>query len=138
MNLISIAHGCGTGWISPTILTLRSDNSPLGPITTEQVSWLGSSINIGGMVGNILFTLINKYYGRKIGLCIMAFPNMVKLFLNYCIFFKIIFDIQIFWLLVIFSNDIRYLYAARIFAGFTGGGTLICIPLFVAEIVSPQ
>lgn len=72
-----MAHGCVTGWLSPTILILLSENSPFGVVTTEQVSWLGSIINIGSIIGNISFTMINKYYGRKIGLVFLAFPNMV-------------------------------------------------------------
>ena len=36
------------------------------------------------------------------------------------------------------ARDIEMLYVARFLAGCTGGGTLICIPLFVADIASNQ
>lgn len=41
---------------------------------------------------------------------------------------------KLFWLMVWFGNTAVYLYIGRVFAGATGGGMYICLPLFVAEI----
>lgn len=40
--------------------------------------------------------------------------------------------------MVLFGNDVTYLYFARVFAGSTGGGMYICLPLFVAEIADKR
>lgn len=40
--------------------------------------------------------------------------------------------------MVLFGSDVMYLYIGRIFAGSTGGGMYICLPLFVAEIADQR
>lgn len=40
--------------------------------------------------------------------------------------------------MVLYGNDVLYLYIGRIFAGATGGGMYICLPLFVAEIADQR
>lgn len=46
--------------------------------------------------------------------------------------------VKLFWLMVLFGSDVMYLYIGRIFAGSTGGGMYICLPLFVAEIADQR
>lgn len=48
------------------------------------------------------------------------------------------FRLQLFWLFVLFGNNVVDLYIGRIFAGSTGGGMYICLPLFVAEIADQR
>lgn len=40
--------------------------------------------------------------------------------------------------MVLYGSDVLYLYIGRIFAGATGGGMYICLPLFVAEIADQR
>lgn len=122
VNIISLAHGSATGWLSPTLPLLQSAASPLatGPITTEQASWIGSLLSLGGILGNFIFSSLAEKYGRKFALVALAFPNLT------------------FWLLIIFAKDVALLYLARICAGLTGGGLFVVLPLFVAEIADPQ
>lgn len=40
--------------------------------------------------------------------------------------------------MVLNGTDIFELYVGRVFAGITGGGMYICLPLFVAEIADPR
>lgn len=40
--------------------------------------------------------------------------------------------------MVWFGNTAVYLYIGRVFAGATGGGMYICLPLFVAEIADQR
>lgn len=46
--------------------------------------------------------------------------------------------LQGFWLCVMYGTNVYHLYVARVFAGMTGGGVFVCIPLFVAEIADDQ
>lgn len=45
---------------------------------------------------------------------------------------------QLFWIFVLFSKTAVDLYIGRIFAGSTGGGMYICLPLFVAEVADQR
>lgn len=56
-------------------------------------------------------------------------------FLFWCVFFHVK---KLFWLMVWFGNTAVYLYIGRVFAGATGGGMYICLPLFVAEIADQR
>lgn len=40
--------------------------------------------------------------------------------------------------MVLYSKTAVYLYIGRVFAGATGGGMYICLPLFVAEIADQR
>lgn len=45
---------------------------------------------------------------------------------------------QLFWFMVLYSTSAVDLYIGRIFAGATGGGMYICLPLFVAEVADQR
>lgn len=79
-NIISICHGISIGWLSPNILTLKSEDTPLisGPMTISQTSWLASSIAIGAIIGNCLFGVLSTYIGQRNTLCSLALPNVVS------------------------------------------------------------
>lgn len=80
--MISFIHGFATGWLSGVILTLESPlDTPLesGPITSIRRSWLGGLISIGGLFGNVLFTVLGSYVGQKISVILLAIPNLVAL-----------------------------------------------------------
>lgn len=117
-NLVCLAHGGSMGWLSPSLLVLQSDDTPLinGPISNEVASWVGSATYIGGVVGNFMFMAILKYFGRKKTFCVLALPNLA------------------FWITVSLATRVEVLYLGRFLTGLTGGGTYVCIPLFVAEI----
>lgn len=68
------------GWLSPSLLVLQSDDTPLtnGPINNETASWVGAATYIGGVVGNFMFMAILKYFGRKKTFCVLALPNFVS------------------------------------------------------------
>lgn len=48
-NVIVLAQGCSAGWMSPSLLDLLSDDSPLpnGKLTLEEASWIGSLFSLG-------------------------------------------------------------------------------------------
>lgn len=118
MNLITLSHGCAIGWLSPFLPYLRSQASHLtsGPVSSEDVSWIGSLLCIGGFFGTIIFGKISQKFGKKVALLLLVVPHLT------------------FWILVIASTHIYHLYVARLFAGLTGGGTIRTVSLFITEI----
>lgn len=113
-----MSHGCAIGWVSPFLPYLRSKDSHLstGPVESEDVSWVGSSMCLGGFIGTILFGKLTQKLGMKISLLLLAFPQFA------------------FWISILASKRIHHLYMARIFAGITGGGSLRTVSLFITEI----
>ncbi|XP_058816625.1 uncharacterized protein LOC131679891 [Topomyia yanbarensis] len=118
VHLITIGYGVTVGWTAPIIPLLQSADTPLpsGPITVEEASWVGSCLCIGGMTGTILFALIHTYFGKKVGLLLLAVPHLIL------------------WTLLMVGDSVYYIYVARVMSGLTGGGICSILPLFVADI----
>lgn len=78
--MCAISYGGLIGWLSPSLLILISDHTPIvtGPINTQQASWLGSISYLGGFFGTFLFLVIIKLLGRKVAFCILAVPYFVR------------------------------------------------------------
>lgn len=55
---------------------------------------------------------------------------------NYFKVFNLCFQVS--WLLVWFAQDVYYLYAARLLAGFFSGGSYLMVSLFLSEIASDR
>lgn len=118
MNLLAVSHGCAAGWLSPFIPYFKSSDSHLssGPVTPEDISWIGSLLCIGGFFGTIAFGTITEKFGKRVALFLLVIPHLS------------------FWCLVFFSTHAYHLYLARFLAGITGGGALRTISLFITEI----
>lgn len=78
-NLLMLSFGCTIGWVSPALPLLQSPDTPLssGPMTTEQISWTGSTLSVGALVGNILYGYLMVRYGSKMVLMSLAVPQLV-------------------------------------------------------------
>lgn len=117
-----MSHGIACGWLSPYLTTLRSDETPLisGPLTIEQLSWIGALLPCGGMFGCFIFFFIANKFGRKIALLSIAIPQIAG------------------WILKYFCTMYYHLYIARLLIGLAGGGMLILCPLFFSEMLEPR
>lgn len=118
VNIIAFSHGCTSGWVSPFISYLKSDETHLttGAVSSEDISWIGSLLCVGGFIGTIAFGKITQKWGKKNALFLLVIPHLS------------------FWALIYFSTHVYHLYLARFLAGLTGGGSLRTISLYVAEI----
>lgn len=78
VNVISISHGIGIGWLSPTLRKLQSD-SPAGfEVKSEfEISWVGSMLGMGSVTGNILIGCLLGRLGSKRCLLLIAIPHSV-------------------------------------------------------------
>lgn len=118
MNFIVIAHGCAVGWTSPFIPLLQSTETHLasGPLTSDDVSWIGSLLSVGGLLGTLIFGAISQTFGKRAALFLVMIPHLC------------------FWILVYYATHAYHLYLARMLAGLTGGGSIRIISIYVAEI----
>lgn len=97
------------GWVSPTILILLSDDTPLtsGPLNSDELSWISSITNIGAFCGILTFGILNSSLGCKRTMLFLGFPSAS------------------FWILIYFGKTYYHVLVARFFAGWTGGGMYI-------------
>lgn len=108
--------------VSPALPLLASNETPLvsGPLTNEQISWIGSINCIGGLLGSISLGYFTILWGCKRVSLFLAFPTIL------------------FWLLVYFANEYYHILIARFLAGWTGGGVQSVVILFISEIANDE
>lgn len=122
LNLLSISYGICCGWTSPSLPLLQSQDSPLpgGPITSEEASWIGAFLCVGGFTGNIISGCMADRFGRKLTACLAAIPQIIA------------------WVLVIVAKNVYYLMGMRFLLGFSGGVCFMIIPTFIAEVAEDR
>ncbi|XP_030387444.1 facilitated trehalose transporter Tret1-like [Scaptodrosophila lebanonensis] len=117
INILTFIHGLGVGWMSPVMRDLKTEDSPLSfSVVVEEISWIGSVLGIGNVIGNILVGLMQNRVGRKLVLHSIAIPHLC------------------FWLLAYLAESVEYLYVGRLLAGIAGGGGYVVLPIFISEI----
>lgn len=68
------------GWISPTTKILQSEQSPVGEVVSVNViSWIASSMSLSAILGVSFYIFILDNYGRKLGLILIAIPQVVSI-----------------------------------------------------------
>lgn len=73
-------------------------------------------MNIGGIIGTIIFGPLADYIGRKKSLLIISIPLIVN------------------WLMVAFGKSMILLTTARLLSGIAGGGIFVVLPLYISEV----
>lgn len=91
---------------------------PSGKITMEEASWLAALFGVGALFGTIGFGFLMKIFGRKWPLIGLSFPTIVS------------------WLLILFAQNVYYLYVARLLHGLTAGAIIVIAPIFLIEIAN--
>lgn len=122
-NFIGISWGTAIGWSSPALAKMIEglSDSPLDYIpSNEQLSWIGSILPVGGLVGPMIFAPLPGLIGRKATLLLTA------------LFFVSSF------LMLIFTNDIVSIYIARFLQGFGSGVVMVVLPMYTGEIASAE
>lgn len=121
-NLIMFGLGNIIGWCAPALSILISENTPLitGPLTIEQMSWIGSFNAIGSLIGSLVFGYIISLIGCKQTTLSLAIPSIT------------------FWLLIYFGNTYYHILMARFCGGLIMGGAMSTIMLYTSEIANDK
>lgn len=119
-NTVLLGHGTISGWLSPALSVLLSDDTPLktGPLTNHDVSWLGSISSLGSIVGTLIFGVLASCMGCKRAMLYLALPSIS------------------FWVLVFVGDTLSHLLMGRFIMGFTAGGIQSGIIIYVSEIAN--
>lgn len=119
-NIVVCGHGNLLGWISPTLPTLLSEDTPLksGPLTNDQLSWIGSINSIGALCGTFATGILTHTLGAKRSMLLLAMPSIL------------------FWVLIFFGDTYYHVLIARVFVGAVGGGIQTTLILYTSEIAN--
>ncbi|KAF6199163.1 hypothetical protein GE061_007188 [Apolygus lucorum] len=117
ISLVTLNTGLTTGWLSPMTLTLRSDDSPVGVLTKEQISYLATFPGYIGIFLSFFFGFVSKKLGRKWALVSIGVPSIVV------------------GSIFTFATSVIELYVGRVLAGFTIVGGFNMCAMYVSEIV---
>ncbi|CAD7088651.1 unnamed protein product [Hermetia illucens] len=122
VNLLTICYGAFVGWSSAAFLLFQSEDSPLdgGPLSTAEVSWVGSILCVGGLLGTFLFGWMSDRFGRKKSLLFAVIPQLLS------------------WLFIVVGNSFFYLMISRIMGGICAGAIFILVPIYVHEIAQDR
>lgn len=139
-TFVTFTHGIIGGWLSPALLVLNSEDTPLesGPMTAEEISWLASSLCIGGAIGVVATGIITSRFGNRIALMVLALPQIVSEFSVYYSLSPFLSFSQFWWICVIFANSYVHLVVGRAVTGLTGGALFRVLPNFVSEIAESE
>ncbi|XP_037040406.1 facilitated trehalose transporter Tret1-2 homolog [Bradysia coprophila] len=120
-NLVMLGQGLILGWVAPALPTLASQDTPLvesGPLSNEQLSWIGSINCIGSLVGSVAFGYVTASIGCKRATLLLAIPSIA------------------FWLLIHFGINYYYILFANFCGGWVTGGSASTIVLYISEIAN--
>ncbi|CAG9792839.1 unnamed protein product [Diatraea saccharalis] len=114
----TLLMGLFTVWPSYTVSLLKLENTTilLEPMSSTEVSLLGSLPSLGGMMGTALVAPLIESFGRKRGGLAITLPFVLA------------------WTIVAVSKSSIPILAARFIGGIAGGGNLVFAPMFISEV----
>lgn len=98
MCLGAAAAGTGLSWTSPVLDQLKDKDSKI-LIDEDQGTWIASCLAIGAIIGAVPSGILADKLGRKKTAICIAIPYIIS------------------WLLVVFAQNVTWLYIARLFIG---------------------
>ncbi|XP_037967373.2 facilitated trehalose transporter Tret1 [Plutella xylostella] len=117
----SLCTGMSMGWTSPVLPALRGPHSPLPqPPTSQQESWVGSLLVLGGLLGPLITVPLSRHVGRRY----IIMGSNIPLLLG--------------WLLALVATNLETLYAARVMWGCATGMMFAMVPIYIGEIAEDQ
>ncbi|CAG4932776.1 unnamed protein product [Parnassius apollo] len=120
VNIGQFIDGYSVGWSAPIIPKLQDpDQTPLPELITElQVSWIGSLLYVGAIVGPYIPSYLSNIIGRK--------P---------CLFFGGILNLTAI-ILIVTTKNVAMVFAIRIISGLGMGMVTVSNLVYVGEIAS--
>ncbi|KAF2887654.1 hypothetical protein ILUMI_18519 [Ignelater luminosus] len=121
-NLLALCVGFSFSWSSPVLLKLTDekylDSNPLRRlITSEEASWIGSLLSLGGMFGVFLAVFTASKFGRKKALwlsCVIPFVAGFSI--------------------TGYAKEVHLYFLARFIIGVGVSGVYTVVPMYLGEI----
>ncbi|XP_077283045.1 facilitated trehalose transporter Tret1-like [Arctopsyche grandis] len=122
VSLISFCCGTTIGWLSPVLLILEKESSPLGEKPSQhEISIIASSFCIGALIFTPAYSYIIDRFGSKVSALACAVPFMIS------------------WIILTGARSSEALMLARAFAGAGSTGAIVVAPKYLADIsINPK
>ncbi|KFM78755.1 Facilitated trehalose transporter Tret1, partial [Stegodyphus mimosarum] len=118
--LMALAMGLATGYSSPATYDMTTrPGSPVQP-SKDAVSWIGSTLALGAMLGGVCAGPLTDKMGRKDTLVFNIIPFAIG------------------WLAISFSKGIVLIIFGRFVCGFSCGIVSVTVPMYCVEISTPD
>jgi len=112
----SMSFGLVLGYSSSALPQLQHN----GTLDDNEAAWYGSLVTLAAMVGGLLGGYLADSLGRRTSLMINAIPYTVG------------------WLINICTKEVFLLYLGRMLTGLGVGITSLSVPIYIAEVSSPE
>lgn len=112
----ALSFGLVLGYSSSALPQLQKN----GYLSESEAAWYGSLVTLAAMVGGLFGGYLVDYVGRRTSLMINAIPYTVG------------------WLINICTTEVFLLYIGRLFTGLGVGISSISVPIYIAEVSSPE
>ncbi|KAL9961391.1 hypothetical protein ACROYT_G030317 [Oculina patagonica] len=109
------SFGYGMGYSSAAVTQLENVNATDLYLDKDGITWFGSLLNIGAMIGGPLGGWMIDFFGRKIALMLTALPFSAG------------------WLMIGFGTVEGLLHAGRFFSGLGVGMASLIVPVYISE-----
>lgn len=119
MCLGSLAMGTVLGYPSPAVPNLNDHRNPFH-VDSQQNSWIGSIITLGGLFGGLAAGPYMDIVGRKLSIMTCLVPFMIG------------------WVIVEASGSFACLLAGRLVTGLCSGLVLVVVPVYLGEVAPPS
>ncbi|XP_043477822.1 facilitated trehalose transporter Tret1-like isoform X2 [Leptopilina heterotoma] len=107
--------GAQSGWPSPAVPYLQSKNSNFS-MSKATSAWLVSMINISGIIGVIVATILMNQIGRRLTLFLFTLLQLLA------------------WILTYLAENYFCLFLARFVVGLSAGAPFVVLPVYIGEI----
>ncbi|XP_031623380.1 sugar transporter ERD6-like 4 [Contarinia nasturtii] len=121
-NLLNLTYGLTIGWICIYGNKFHTDSNPLQvpSLNSIELKWIDLSLYIGALIGTVFLTIAGDVFGRKYTLVVLIVPQASA------------------FLLKMLATNATELYIGRFLSGFTAGGSINLIVLYVAELADDK
>lgn len=115
MAIVFEQAGVITGWSSPVLAQLQSEDTPI-PTTSDEGSWIATAMPLASMLSNSLAALSIHYIGRKWTIALTVPPFILS------------------WIIIALASTTTELIIARAISGIGMAFTYTSIPVYLGEI----
>ncbi|XP_044733264.1 facilitated trehalose transporter Tret1-like [Chrysoperla carnea] len=120
VTLAAFANGMQYGWIGPTLRQLMLNKTNIEMDNTGGISWIASSIKLGGIFGPFLGSFLADYCGRKTTILLAALPLLIA------------------WIIISVANKVYQLCLAELISGVAVQISFSILPIYIGEIASAK
>ncbi|KAG8198778.1 hypothetical protein JTE90_007088 [Oedothorax gibbosus] len=117
--LFAVCMGITGTWSATATMDMQKRHSSIHP-SPDEVTWIGSLMTIGALIGGGAAGYFTNSLGRKGTLILNTVPFVIG------------------WLFIAYTDSVGLIFAGRIVTGFCSGVVSVATPMYLVEISTPE